>query len=67
MGAIMDKETRTRTIKEWAELSGINPDTARRIVARKSGATAGQKTALTPDEWEAWKPGQQQKRNAFPA
>ena len=57
MGAIMDKETRTRTIKEWAELSGINPDTARRIVARKSGTTAGQKTMLTPDQWEAWKPG----------
>lgn len=57
MGAIVDKETRTRTIKEWAELSGINPDTARRIVARKSGTTAGQKTMLTPDQWEAWKPG----------
>lgn len=56
--------TRTRTIKEWADKFGINPDTARRTIARKSGRTLGQLSELTPDEWNAWRPGKTAKRPA---
>ena len=45
------------TVKEWAGQSGINPDTARRTVSRKSGRTVGQLDSLTADEWQMWKPG----------
>lgn len=53
----MNTDTRTRTIKDWAIQDGLNPDTARRTVSRKAGRTLGQMSVLTPDEWEAWKPG----------
>ncbi len=69
MGAIMNTDnTRTKTIKEWADAEGVNPDTARRTISRKSGRTLGQTSTLTPDEWAMWKPGKSgtrtpQKRN----
>lgn len=61
MGAIHDMDNtdknRTRTIKEWAIEAGLNPDTARRVVSRNADKTLGQKSILTADEWEIWKPG----------
>ena len=61
MGAIYTDmehgQTRTMTVKEWAGQSGINPDTARRTVSRKSGRTVGQLDTLTAAEWQMWKPG----------
>lgn len=53
MGVNMD-----RTIKEWAELSDINPDTARRVVSRNSRTTYGLKSRISAEQWETWKPGQ---------
>lgn len=63
MGAYHMDNTRTRTIKEWATEAGLNPDTVRRTVSRKSGRTLGQLSVLTPDEWEAWKPGKSGTKN----
>ena len=61
MGAIMNTdnkiETRTRTIKEWAESAGLNPDSVRKAITRKTGRPYGLTSMLTPDEWEQWRPG----------
>ena len=73
MGAIYTDmehgQTRTMTVKEWAGQSGINPDTARRTVSRKSGRTVGQLDTLTAAEWQMWKPGKsgQDKTKTRPA
>lgn len=61
MGAIMNTdnkiETRTRTIKEWAESAGLNPDSVRKAITRKTGQAHGVLSVLTVDEWEMWRPG----------
>ncbi len=57
-------DIRTRTIKEWAELSGISPEAARKSVTRKAGRAHGITSVLTADEWNEWKPGKSGKRPA---
>ena len=60
MGAIHDmdnRNTRTRTVKEWAELHGLNPDSVRKAITRKTGQAHGVLSVLTVDEWEMWRPG----------
>lgn len=44
-------DTRTRTVKEYAEQTGQNPDSVRVRASRKLGRPVGQLSALTPDEW----------------
>lgn len=40
-----------RTVKNWADTSGIKPDTARKKASRILGRLVGQMSVLTPDEW----------------
>lgn len=63
MGTIHTDMKPDRTIKEWADSEGINPDTARRTVSRKSGRTLGQYASISADEWRQWKPGQPDKKS----
>lgn len=60
MGAIHDmdnRNTRTRTVKEWAIEAGLNPDSVRKAITRKTGQAHGVLSVLTVDEWEMWRPG----------
>lgn len=47
----MGMDNTTRTVKEWAVSSGINPDSARTRATRTLRRTVGQTSVLTPDEW----------------
>ena len=54
MGAMhtdMNTDNRTRTVKEYAEQTGQNPDSVRVRASRKLGRPVGQLSALTADEW----------------
>ena len=44
-------DTRTRTVKDYAEQTGQNPDSVRVRASRKLGRPVGQLSALTADEW----------------
>ena len=41
----------TYTVKQWADKSGINPDSARKRATRIFRKAVGQMSELTPDEW----------------
>lgn len=47
----MDNTDKTRTVKEYAEQTGQNPDSVRVRASRKLGRPVGQLSALTADEW----------------
>ena len=53
MGAVQtDMNTdNTRTVKDYAEQTGQNPDSVRVRASRKLGRPVGQLSALTADEW----------------
>jgi hypothetical protein len=51
----------TRTIKQWATAAGINPDSVRKAVSRKTKRPYGITSVLTADEWEQWRPGKSRK------
>ena len=46
MGAIMDK-----TIKQWADISGVNPDSARKRASRTFGVAYGTTSMLSDVQW----------------
>ena len=49
---IMQDKTRTRTIREWAEMSGTNADTIRKKASRTFRTSFGILSGLTSDQWE---------------
>ena len=54
MGAMhtdMNTDNRTRTVKEWADIAGVKPDTARVQIKRRLSRTVGLNSVLTADEW----------------
>lgn len=56
MGAIHNSDMK-RTIKEWSEMHGLNPDSVRKAITRKTGQAHGILSVLTADEWQALRPG----------